>query len=558
MIKFGNLLIFLLFIGSFISLISPLFYPGLAMGSDVLMHTGNIVIVANLLSHKLPPWNWIPDIAGGYGGPNFLYYGYAGFLIPAILLNLGLSLEISIKIWLASIFIVGVISSFLMSSLVGEKYGGFLGSLLFIWSPYYFTLAYVRGSYPEFNALSLYPLFFYFLHCLLTRERSTIYLLCAAITFSIIYYIHTLSLIILGIYLFLYTIPVWVIYRRKIKGKIFMLSGLTILLSANALVGPVFYKGRIDLTNQFLNSTLYKSSALPWYAMINKEPLNLVISSYIVPGRVHLLSLLGAVCLGIQRRSLITIFLVSLSILSLLFAIDLFASVVIDVFPFLNYLQFPWRFLSMYSLFCSLSSASGLKLVSPSVRKVILLVVPLVTTFFYFPSIPIQPTIDIPFKNTKDIRRSLTTLDQENKYIPIKSKLPKAPVQNEILHISGDVKSEVSLSSIDLNDYTFNINTSKEVVAFFNQYWFENWMLEIDGQRKTINRGGELGICTFEVPKGTHKIHIYFSESKFMRITKYCSIITWLTVFFGVIALLIKIIWRRFTRNLQKMTTMWH
>jgi len=59
--------------------------PGLATGKDTLLHVGNVVECSYLLAETLPPLDWLPDVAGGRGGPNYIYYGSIGFLGPAFL-----------------------------------------------------------------------------------------------------------------------------------------------------------------------------------------------------------------------------------------------------------------------------------------------------------------------------------------------------------------------------------------------------------------------------------------------------------------------------------------
>ncbi len=50
-------------------------YKGLAQGHDTNLHVSNLVECSFILRSHLPPLDWLPDIAGGRGGPNFMYYG---------------------------------------------------------------------------------------------------------------------------------------------------------------------------------------------------------------------------------------------------------------------------------------------------------------------------------------------------------------------------------------------------------------------------------------------------------------------------------------------------
>jgi hypothetical protein len=65
----------------------PLTDKRLVQASDACVHVGNVTETAVLLTHIQVPPRWLPDVAGGYGGPNFLYYGWLGF-VPAALLTI--------------------------------------------------------------------------------------------------------------------------------------------------------------------------------------------------------------------------------------------------------------------------------------------------------------------------------------------------------------------------------------------------------------------------------------------------------------------------------------
>jgi hypothetical protein len=89
----------LLWLGLFQAyLFLPLLEEGLDFGMDVSLHLGNAVEAARLLEEKLPPWDWTPDVAGGHGGPNYIFYGHLAFLLPGALIRLGLDPPTAIKV----------------------------------------------------------------------------------------------------------------------------------------------------------------------------------------------------------------------------------------------------------------------------------------------------------------------------------------------------------------------------------------------------------------------------------------------------------------------------
>jgi len=151
----------LLAISSLGVLLSPVREGGLRGTADTMVHVGNVVESSYLLEHKLPPWDWLPDIGGGYGGPNYLYYGSLSFLAPAALVRTGLSAVGAIRLWIVFTFVLAGFGSYLWCSTNSlSKFWGVVGSVFYVWGPYFFGLPYVRGAYPEFFAAALYPLLF--------------------------------------------------------------------------------------------------------------------------------------------------------------------------------------------------------------------------------------------------------------------------------------------------------------------------------------------------------------------------------------------------------------
>ncbi len=496
---------------------------GLAQGQDVVLHVGNVVECAYLLREgRLPVLDWLPDIAGGRGGPNTIYYGTLGFIGPACLVNLGLEPEDAIRLWTGLVFVVGFLSAALFASTLGGWLGGLTGGVLFVFGPYFFSLPYSRAGYPEHMAYALYPLAFYFAGRSGGQKGLAPLAACSAV-FTVIVAIHTLSLAILTPFLALYLILAgsgspW---RRGALRCAAMLATSAVLL-APWWIGPVLERGKVLVDHQ-LHSTeaaeSYAAFGVPWYSLFNQRFLHDIVSRC-VPGRVHLLSVLAALLfVGLSRDPQVrkpTSLHLALALVALLLVEQSVARASVQLFPGFAYLQFPWRFLGIFNLFVAASFAACLSRGSPlsgSWRSVLAAVVPIFCVLIYFPQIPPQTVRGLQSRTREGIRESLTTLDHEDKYMPLGAKAFEKPAPRVLLEVAGGECFETEFRA---NDHRYRVFAPSAGPATFHQYFFDGWKAEIDGKPVRVGRDSS-GLCRLELPEGIHEVRLHFVRTPLHR-----------------------------------------
>ncbi len=544
----SGLLVVLVFLSLFLPLVRD---SGLAGGQDTLVHVGNVVECSYLLSEQLPPLNWLPDIAGGRGGPNFIYYGSVGFLVPASLVRLGIDPTDSIRIWTAVVFLIGFLSAALWCSRYGGWLGGLVGGLVFVYAPYYYCLPYARGGYPEHFAYSLYPLVLHFGHSFMVTGRLSAFLLCTVIL-SLVVGSHTLSLAFL--------LPAVVVYlplaSKATTGsfslfRLILILGIGAVVMSPSLLGPLFQTGKVVLKEQLSSSEaqdFYSGFGVPFYSFFNKASLGDIVSRC-VPGRVHLLCIFASLVLGQRIRTAggrrMLYLHVGLSLFALLLVERTVAGISVKSLPVLAYLQFPWRFLGLFNLFCAAAAAGCFAEGSTSsvpVRAVPAAVVPLLCLLVYFPDLPAMKVLGVRTKTREGIRASLTTLDHENKYMPVGSKLFDTPAPRILLEVShGDVVE----TRVGMNDYSYSVNSRFKQEAKFHQYWFDGWRAEVAGRPAALKKDPE-GLCILELPSGTHHVRLRFARTLPHRVALGVSLAAW-TCLLGALCLRgVRLIRRKF------------
>jgi hypothetical protein len=493
---------------------------GLAAGNDTVVHVGNVVECAYLLGQKLPPFDWVPDVAGGRGGPNYVYYGSLGFLPPAFLVRLGLQPVDALRLWVGVTMVIGFTSAALWCSLFGGWVSGLLGAGLFVWGPYYHGLGYVRGSYPEHLAISLYPLLLYFAYRA-ASVRSLFAVIAASMVLFLIVAVHTLSLIMIVPYLAVYLLLSAIAMQGPASLRWSMattlgLGGLAAVLLAPSLLGPCLERGKIALEEQFHSrgaTDLYRNGGVAWHSFMNKDALDDIVSRC-VPGRVHLLAILGGLFAASRLRDAqlrrMTWAHIGLSIGALLLCEETIGKISLKVFPMLAYLQFPWRFLGLFNLFCAPVFSAAVSNVSPISRVARLFVmtfVPVLCLFVYYRNIPLQEARDFSTQDRESLRLSLKTLDHEDKYMPVGAKLFDTPAPSVLLDIPLGQRFEKSIAP---NDYGYSVKCDSEQRAKFHQYWFDGWRAEVDGKPIPVLKDPSDGLCLVTLRQGVHELRLHF------------------------------------------------
>ena len=534
------------------TLLLPLvLWDGLAKGSDVLLHTGNVVECAYLLREgRLPVLDWLPDIAGGRGGPNYIYYGTVGFIGPALLVNLGLTPEDAIRVWTGLVFVVGFLSAALFASTVGGWLGGLAAGVLFVFGPYFFSLPYSRAGYPEHMAYALYPLAFYFAGRAAGEKGLWPIGACSAV-FAVIVATHTLSLAVLTPFLVAYFLLAgnaspW---RRRLFRCAALLATSAVLL-APWWIGPALERGKVLVDQQLRSAEAARSYAgfgVPWHSLFNQWFQGSIVSRC-VPGRIHLLSVLAAILVvaisgNPQLRKLACLRL-ALALAALVLVEQSVARACVKLFPGFAYLQFPWRLLAIFNLFASASFAACLSQESPlskGWRLVLAAVIPLACATIYFPQIPPQRVCGLSTRTREGIRASMTTLDHENKYMPAGAKTFQEPAPRVLLVVPG---GECFETEVRANDYRYVATAGSPCPATFHQYFFDGWKAEVDERPVPVGRDPS-GLCQVELPEGVHRVRLYFVRTPIRQAAILVSGAGWIALLIAAILG----VWRRCRRG---------
>ena len=530
-----KLIIIFLLIGP---VIFPLFKPGYYPSHDGTAHLFRTVELSKMVESGEFPVRWAANFNFGFGAPTFNFYmplfyylasfahwaglGYFGAIKSVIILGFGLSAAgmflLCREIWSGTRLRpaergYGEVNNWAGPPRLARESGeaGIIGAFAYIYIPYRFVDAYVRGAYSEFLVLSLFPwVFFGFLKLAATGKLWFFYLASFSLAAGVLAH-NFLSLFLL---IFLVGYLLVMIARGNLPKRHFRKVGLSILLglglSAFFWLPAFFERGylKTDLSTlvdyrdhfvtlgQLWNSPWGYGSSLPGTA---SDGMSFQI------GKIQLILALLVCFLVFPRLSKIQRVQVTFFTLATIVFIFL-------VLPYSDFVwqkmfsQLPWRFLG----FASFSLAVLVSGIFHLLRREKLLLFIVIGVLLIFnirmarPSSYLTQESDRIFESMR-----ATTSWREQEFVPRWINSSPTKVASARLEGEGEIKEMKNLPT----KYRFWVNSVQKQKWHLNIFYFPGWQAWVDGQKAKIEIGSN-GTMDFEVPVGQHEIKAEFGRTK--------------------------------------------
>ena len=354
-------------------------------------HVARLVEMDHAIQDGHFPVRWSKNLGFGYGLPQFNFYAPLVYYVAEIFLLIGLSPLWSIKLVVIINFLVSFIALYLLGELFWGKWAGLLAGTAFIYAPYRAVDFYVRGAIAEltaitFIALSLLSICYWIKKPTLTRG------VFLSLSIGGLILAHNLTaamaLPMLLIVLLVLTYVQFGSIRQVISGVLFFILGIT--LSAFYALPALWEKqytqvesltqGFSDFHHHFLYLRQLISS--PWGYGGSIFGVNDDVSFDI--GLLHIvLGTLGGLSLLIYRNNkqklgnyllAISGIIVVVAILMTTFKTQL----IWEAIPWLKYIQFPWRYLSIIMVFSSILVGASVRLIKTRSGKALFTIVAII------------------------------------------------------------------------------------------------------------------------------------------------------------------------------------
>lgn len=508
------------------------FRPGVYESSDWFLHTYRAVSFFSALKEGNIMPSWSEGLHATYGYPIFIFNYILPYYFLSALYSIGLSFIVSMKIFLASNFILsGIFFYFWSKEVFKNSFAAFFSAVLYLFVPYHLVDQNFRVSTGEILAFTIFPILLYFL-IKLRQKGNLFFASLVVLSLVLLFFSHpAITVISLPILIGYSSMLLFEDSEKSIK-KIFLFIGsfLTgILLSAPVWYAHIFltqytYHTKQDATVFFpqLRELFYT----PWqYGFLfqgHKGELGYII------GYVQLV--IVAYCIvQLLRKKIPSKYFLSIifwltTIVLYVFLITSFSEFIWNFFPLLRLAQFSYRLLFVVAVATSIIGGYFSLIVKNKKIIIVILVFVVVSTILNWGNRKM-----ISFSNDTYIY-NLPLATYEGEAFP--EALPKWWNSNqkelwtksipqyhaEIIQGVGKIYERSRTST----KHVYDITAETSLYIKENTAYFPGWVVTIDRNVVDINYvdTNYPGRIMFTVTPGMHTIIVAYRDIPYYALTK--------------------------------------
>ena len=382
----SHLLFLLILIMFSIFSVLPFFHNGFfPMHDDT--QVARVYEMGQALSGGAFPVRWVKDLGYGYGYPIFNFYSPLPYYIGGGLTLFGLDALLATKIT----FVIGILASVVAMYFLAERFFGkkiaVLAGLLYVYFPYHAVNIYVRGALGELFAYAFLPLVFLGLlsiHYTKPNKNSfqstALSILLSSISIALVVLSHNLSAFMLFLFIAIFIVASIIFSQEKLQRFI-----AYCIILVFAFLFSAFYSVPAVLESNFTNVNSQVGGGAAYYDHFICLP-QLWDSQWGFGGSIKgcidglsfrlgkfnivllVISLFASFLFVRKAKERKFIFLISLG----LFLASIFMSLeesrfVWERLPYIDFLQYPWRFLNFAGLFMVIYFAYAFSLVEKTI-----------------------------------------------------------------------------------------------------------------------------------------------------------------------------------------------
>ncbi len=518
--------------------IKPLTVPGFFPIHDDTQ-VARVYEMEKALDDGMFPVRWSKDLGYGYGYSMFNFYAPLSYYVGGLESFFGVDQIVSTKTLFALALIFSGISMYILGNFLWGSWGGIVSSVLYVLAPYNALNIFVRGNIAEAWAYSFIPLFFYGLFRIYKEKKLRVkYIAVGSLSLSAIILSHNLTAFELSIFFFI-TLVFFFITSKRQAIKFSLLSfALGLLIASFYFIPAIFEASYTNIQSQVGGGADFKDHFVciqqlwdsPW-GFGGSAPGCLDGLSFRI-GKLHLV-LMGIFVLitlkGWKRKKDELSYLIfAIFAFSAFFMIDI-SKPVWELIKPMEYIQYPWRFLTFASFSSALIAGSLIrelkinypKLKIPSYIPGLLVVI--IALILYVKLFSTQMVLDRSssyYTNISNLNFRISKISDE--YLPKDIKKPQSRdgIGEKMQFLKGNGK--VVYFDEKTNSIKTFIDVSSASTILFRLAYFPAWKAYIDGRETVLNKSTQ-GV-TLELPQGAHELKLLFVETPIERVSDLLSL----------------------------------
>jgi len=500
------------------------------------------------------PCRWTPDLGYNYGYPLFNFYPPLPYFVGQIFRTFGLTYIATIKLTAIVLIVTSALAMYLLANSLTGPVGGFLAAIFYTYAPYHAVNIYIRGAMNEAWASLFLPLIFYFSKKLLTTKLNTTYLILLSLSWTGLLLSHNP----MALTFVLFFAP-WCLYwylkndhSFRLKTIIsLVISGLLALALAAFFTLPVLFESKlVQIESMFQNYYHYSVHFVSFRQLFLNDFWGdgpSVWGTYdgmsFALGTLHWLlpSLMSVYFIyqSIKKKSFKKYFLPLMIVFFAFLAAFITherSSFIWLILPFLQKIQFPWRFLNHSVFLFSLSLAflpSLLKRISPKIGFILVPAVALsvlLLNYKYFFPVTFGPITDSQKFSGLAWNNQITSGIYD--YLPKTASTAAKSKAADIIDEVSPPSTEYQLLNFQKGTDWWLFNLKNETSAKFTlaSLYFPNFKLFDNQQPLKHDVEPLLGRITINLDPGLHQIYLKLYNTLIRIIGNYLSLFAWIFV----------------------------
>jgi len=528
-------------------------------------HGARVVEMYKSLSDGHFPVRWTSDFGFGYGMPLFEFYAPLPYYVGALFLAVGFSLVWSVKLLFLIPSLVILVGGYKLGKSLFDRLGGLLLATTLTLVPYRAVNIFVRGAVSELWAMMTLPFILYgVISVVEDRKKGKIILLISLVILLLSHNLTTMMFLPLSVVFgagYLFFMNRGSKDKKFFKNTIFSLMaiyflslGLTAFYWLPALLEKDLTKVSETVLNTYFNYQLHfvyleQLFKLNWgYGGSSWGPSD-GISFYLGSGQLFglLVSLVFFIDQSIRFikkkkmktkdlevvKSNIFIFLFSFTLFIFsLFMLSFKSQFVWQSLDFLKFVQFPWRWLLVASVFLSLLVGLVSKIKNTKLKYAfssLVILITITTSWFIFKPEKLHNDVgEFYYSNENRIRNEMSGILPD--YIPTNMQgvdiKPVAMVGN-VLKCEVDDSCEFEFEKLvdNTQEKLIRVKLKEPTTIEFTTAYFPGWFIEVDGQKRESVLS-EFGLNSVELDKGECLIGLKFGGSRVRKIADLTSLLS--------------------------------
>ncbi len=523
----------------FISLFSviSLLKPGLPPTHDGEFHVLRFEQFFKSINEGTLYPRWAQDFNNGYGIPLFNYVYPLPNYVAAFTHLLGFSFIESLKLNMIFATIIGSIFFYLWTKKFWGEWGALVSTVFYAYSPYHLLDIYVRGSVGEVWSLGLAPILLWGYQSYF-ESRKIKYFVFSSFSMALIVLAHNILAVVFFAFFLSYAFFQSFIKKQNARNKLKEFSsaifisvlgtGLSAIFWLPAILETKYVRGLqiFDPTQHF--PVIYKLIYSSWgYGF---SGINVPDQMSFQIGIANILVVIVCLLIFILKKRINIIGYFLFIFIFTVFLITPLSEFVWKNVPFVSYIQFPWRLLSVVIL--ASSFLAGFIVSEKLIKSKHLRIIISISLIVFSIGFSIN-YIKAPFHHIRDDQYYLKrenfiygTNSPGNVFntLNFNAKLPTA--KERVLSNSF----KINPISSNVTKEKFILKGSREGEVLINIAHFPGWIVKIDGATvpAVITKDG---IFKVRVPSGEHILEVVLKSTKLQTISLVITIFSALTLF---------------------------